>query len=251
MGYLLDIAPKELEKVLYFGGSYVIISVDGEKREADLPVLSEKVDEIKARYDVYAEDRVAAIRTMRAEVQRVLDGELDPEEFHGDAEPDDEFGFFNYFDIYETYRRIVVKSAQLGDDEIKGQRAKVDKLADDYVDRGLKAVDEAKTNIDRAWEQFKSIAPRDVVGDETLYLQMERMFGRDAGFEPESFGVYFNGGTGAEAVRELLTQVDLDAECAELEADRSTRRRVSARAGPSSACAWRPPSSAAATVRSG
>ena len=27
MGYLLDIAPKELEKVLYFGGSYVIISV--------------------------------------------------------------------------------------------------------------------------------------------------------------------------------------------------------------------------------
>ena len=36
MGYLLDIAPKELEKVLYFGGSYVIISVDDEKRTADL-----------------------------------------------------------------------------------------------------------------------------------------------------------------------------------------------------------------------
>ena len=99
---------------------------------------------------------------------------------------------------------------------MKGQRTKVDKLADDYVDRGLKAVEVAKNNIDRAWEQFKSIAPRDVVGDETLYLQMERMFGRDAGFEPESFGVYFKGGTGAEAVRELLTQVDLEAEAEEL-----------------------------------
>ena len=216
MGYLLDIAPKELEKVLYFGGSYVIISVDDEKRTADTALLSEKVEEIKARYGVYADDRVAAIRVMRGEVQRVLDHELDADEFHAGSEPDDEFGFFNYFDIFETYRRIVVNAAQLGADEVKGQRAKVDKLADDYVDRGLKAVDVAKNNIDRAWEQFKSIAPRDVVGDETLYLQMERMFGRDSGFEPESFGVYFKGGTGAQAVRELLTAVDLEAEAEEL-----------------------------------
>ena len=36
MGYLLDIAPKELEKVLYFGGSYVIISVDDERARHDL-----------------------------------------------------------------------------------------------------------------------------------------------------------------------------------------------------------------------
>ena len=68
--------------MLYFGGSYVIISVDDEKRAADLALLSEKVDEIKARYSVYADDRDAAIRAMRAEVQRVLDHELDADEFH-------------------------------------------------------------------------------------------------------------------------------------------------------------------------
>jgi len=135
MGYLLDIAPKELEKVLYFGGSYVIISVDDEKRMADTALLSEKVEEIKARYGVYADDRVAAIRVMRGEVQRVLDHELDADEFHAGSEPDDEFGFFNYFDIFETYRRIVVNAAQLGADEVKGQRAKVDKLADDGFPR--------------------------------------------------------------------------------------------------------------------
>ena len=42
------------------------------------------------------------------------------------------------------------------------------------------------------------------------------MFGREPGYEPESFGVYFTGGTGAEAVRELLKRVDLDAEATEL-----------------------------------
>jgi len=216
MGYLLDITPKELEKVLYFGGSYVIISVDEEKRAADLMMLDGKVQELKAKYDDYSEGRVAAIRKMREEVVKILAGELTSEEFHADAEPDDEFGFFNYFDVFETYRRIVVNSAEFGDEDKKQSLVKVDKLADDYIDRGLKAVDAAKQNVDKAWDQLKTIRPRDVVGDETLYLQMERMFSRDSGFEPESFGVYFQGGTGAEAVRALLNQIDLDAEAEEL-----------------------------------
>ena len=186
MGYLLDIAPKELEKVLYFGGSYVIISVDVEKREQDMPLLQERVNELKSRYDTYAEDRVRAIRAMHDELAEIMAGERPAEEFHVSEQPDDEFGFFNYFDIFETYRRISVGVEQLGADEIKQQRNKVDKLADDYVDRGLKAVEAAKGLVERAWEQFRTVTARDVVGDENLYLQMERMFGRDPGYEPES-----------------------------------------------------------------
>ena len=216
MGYLLDIAPKELEKVLYFGGSYVIISVDTEKRDKDMALLDERIQELKGRYEAYAEDRVRAIRAMHEELAEIFDGARTADDFHTGEEPDDEFGLFNYFDIFETYRRIAVNVEQLGPDEIKLQRTKVDKLADDYVDRGNKAVEHAKGLVERAWEQFKSIAPRTVVGDENLYLQMERMFGRDPGYEPESFGVYFKGGTGAEAVRELLKQVDLEAETNEL-----------------------------------
>ena len=131
-----------------------------------------------------------------------------------------------------------MNAAQLGPDEIKGQRTKVDKLADDYIDRGLKAVERRQgATSTSAWEQFKSIAPRDVVGDETLYLQMERMFGRDAGFEPESFGVYFKGGTGAEAVRELLKRRRPRGRGRRAQARPSTPPRASARAAPSSACA--------------
>ncbi|MEI6726120.1 MAG: DNA-directed RNA polymerase subunit beta', partial [Actinomycetes bacterium] len=216
MGYLLDIAPKELEKVLYFGGSYVIISVDAERRDNDLMMLQEKIDEIKATYDAYAEKRSQAIRDMHDELITIVDGEREADAFHVDSDPEDEFGYFNYFDIFESYRRIAANVAALGPDELKQQRTKADKLRDDYVDRGFKNVQGAKDQIDKAWDLFKTIAPRDVIGDETLYQQMERMFGREPGYEPESFGVYFTGGTGAEAVRELLKRVDLEAEAIEL-----------------------------------
>ena len=42
IGYLLDIAPKELEKVLYFAAS-IVTKVDDEKRAADLADLEDKV----------------------------------------------------------------------------------------------------------------------------------------------------------------------------------------------------------------
>ena len=216
MGYLLDIAPKELEKVLYFGGSYVIISVDAERRDNDLMMLQDKIDEIKARYDAYAEKRSQAIRDMHDELISIVDGEREADDFHVDSDPEDEFGYFNYFDIFESYRRIAVNASALGPDELKLQRTKADKLRDDYIDRGFKNVVHAKDQIDRAWEQFKTIAPRNVVNDEALYQQMERMFGREPGYEPESFGVYFTGGTGAESVRELLKRVDLESEAADL-----------------------------------
>ncbi|HEY5112501.1 MAG TPA: DNA-directed RNA polymerase subunit beta', partial [Coriobacteriia bacterium] len=216
MGYLLDMAPKELEKVLYFGGSYVIISVDAERRDNDLMMLQDKIDEIKARYDAYAEKRSQAIRDMHDELISIVDGEREADDFHVDSDPEDEFGYFNYFDIFESYRRIAVNASALGPDELKLQRTKADKLRDDYIDRGFKNVGHAKDQIDRAWEQFKTIAPRNVVNDEALYQQMERMFGREPGYEPESFGVYFTGGTGAESVRELLKRVDLESEAAEL-----------------------------------
>ncbi len=38
LGYLLDLAPKDLEKIIYFA-AYMITSVDAEKRDRDLPTL--------------------------------------------------------------------------------------------------------------------------------------------------------------------------------------------------------------------
>ncbi|RAE62984.1 hypothetical protein DN540_34465, partial [Burkholderia multivorans] len=43
LGYLLDLAPKDLEKVIYFA-AYMITSVDEESRHRDLPSLQNKID---------------------------------------------------------------------------------------------------------------------------------------------------------------------------------------------------------------
>ena len=43
LGYLLDIAPKDLEKVIYFA-AYMVTSVDEEQRHNDLPDLQDEFD---------------------------------------------------------------------------------------------------------------------------------------------------------------------------------------------------------------
>jgi len=60
LGYLLDLAPKDLEKVIYFA-AYMITSVDEEQRHADLPSLEAQIQvekkEIENRRDADIETR--------------------------------------------------------------------------------------------------------------------------------------------------------------------------------------------------
>ena len=60
IGYLLDIAPRELEKVLYFAAS-IVTSVDVEKRAADLADLEDKVRAESERIDVDRDEALAAL----------------------------------------------------------------------------------------------------------------------------------------------------------------------------------------------
>jgi DNA-directed RNA polymerase subunit beta' len=61
LGYLLDIAPKDLEKVIYFA-AYMITSVDEEARQRDLPSLEAKIDverkQLEGRRDSDIENRM-------------------------------------------------------------------------------------------------------------------------------------------------------------------------------------------------
>src|ERR687893_59710 len=60
IGYLLDIAPRELEKVLYFAAS-IVTSVDNEAREKDLNDLEDKVTAEYERIDVDREEALGAL----------------------------------------------------------------------------------------------------------------------------------------------------------------------------------------------
>ena len=61
LGYLLDLAPKDLEKVIYFA-AYMITSVDEDSRHRDLPTLQNQIDVEKKQIS----DRLAADLDRRA-----------------------------------------------------------------------------------------------------------------------------------------------------------------------------------------
>ncbi len=62
IGYLLDIAPRELEKVLYFAAS-IVTSVDDKARKKDLNDLEEKVTAESERIYVDRDEELAALET--------------------------------------------------------------------------------------------------------------------------------------------------------------------------------------------
>ena len=76
LGYLLDLAPKDLEKVIYFA-AYMITSVDEEARHRDLPSLEAKVEverkQIESRRDADIETRMQKIEEDVAQLE--ADGE--------------------------------------------------------------------------------------------------------------------------------------------------------------------------------
>src|SRR3954465_11971597 len=61
IGYLIDMAPKELEKVLYFAAS-MITWVDDEARQKDSPKLEKEVQKVVDSYDAEKEERVQELK---------------------------------------------------------------------------------------------------------------------------------------------------------------------------------------------
>ncbi|MCL3860036.1 DNA-directed RNA polymerase subunit beta' [Actinotalea sp. K2] len=72
LGYLLDLAPKDLEKVIYFA-AYMITEVDDEGRHEDLPNLQNEIDlekkEITTRRDVDIDKRARKLEADLAELE--------------------------------------------------------------------------------------------------------------------------------------------------------------------------------------
>ncbi|HEU4750287.1 MAG TPA: DNA-directed RNA polymerase subunit beta' [Acidimicrobiia bacterium] len=160
LGYLLDMSPKELEKVIYFA-AYLITSVDDEKRHKDLSELEEN---------------------MRAEIQVVRDE----------------------FDQWKAARleRLEVELAQMEEggartQEISGRRREVEKEMKEREDRSGREVE----LVEDAYETFRTMGRKTLIESEQLWRAIA-----------ERYDGYFLGGMGAEAVKDLLDKLDLDAE---------------------------------------
>ena len=165
LGYLLDIPPKELEKVLYFASS-IITSVDKEARDEDVDELR---DELAADLEELDAERDRLIESTRR-----LSTTYVPE--------DDDF-----IDDIDDDERLTPEEVE-------------EEIADIYDE-----FNERKALRKEAFDAFLKIEPKQLVPDEALYREM-RLNYRD----------YFTGGMGAEAVRDLLEDMDLAAVAEEL-----------------------------------
>ena len=74
LGYLLDIAPKDLEKVIYFA-AYMITAVDEEARHRDLPSLEAKVQTERSRMEQRRDSELEARRVKLEEDMAQLEAD--------------------------------------------------------------------------------------------------------------------------------------------------------------------------------
>ena len=196
IGYLLDMAPKELEKVLYFAAS-IVTFVDDEARQRDLHQLEGEVNKVLDSYAQEKEERVLELRqSLENRIEYLRTGR--------------QADFTDEDHLWAEALDVNVK--KMADDERERLEKDLRKTFDSDIQDTEAYIEDAAERMRSVWELFRDMGSKDVVSDETLFRELKDRFG-----SPFGFGEYFRGGMGAEAVRDLLEQVDLDAERAELE----------------------------------
>ena len=197
IGYLIDMAPKELEKVLYFAAS-MVTWVDDEAREKDVPKLEKEVQKVIDSYDAEKEQQVQELReSLERRLEYLKTGK--------------QTSFSDDDHLWADSLDINIKKLSDEDREKLEKELTEDLRVRHRRHRGLHR-GRRRADAPDVWELFQEMKPKDVITDETLFRELKDRFG-----SPYGFGEYFRGGMGAESVRDLLEQVDLDAEQAELE----------------------------------
>jgi DNA-directed RNA polymerase subunit beta' len=157
LGYLLDIAPKSLEKVIYFA-AHLITWVDDERRHKDQPELEA---DIKAEIE---------------ELQAELDGRLAARA--------------------KEYEVELAEIEGRGGKKVDTERAEkaYTKDREELEARGQAEIDHLKS----VWTTFEKLAPKQLVDDERVWREIV-----------DRYQEYFTGGMGAEAVKDLISRLDM------------------------------------------
>jgi DNA-directed RNA polymerase subunit beta' len=164
LGYLLDLAPKDLEKIIYFA-SYVIVAVDTEARHRDMSTVEAEITAEKRHAE---SGRDAEIEKRASKLEGDL-AELEAEGAKSDV------------------RRKVKEG---GEREMRQMR-----------DRAQREID----RLDEVLDTFRKLDRKQLITDELLYRELR-----------DRFGEYFTGAMGAEAIKALVQNLDLDNEAESL-----------------------------------
>jgi DNA-directed RNA polymerase subunit beta' len=160
LGYLLDMAPKDLEKVIYFA-AYMVISVDEEGRHSDLPGLENEI---------------------RLEI-KTLEQQRDSQ-------------------IAVRLGTLETEMAALEEEGAKSdQKRKVRDAGEKEMGQIRKAFDEQIAQLERVWDDFRSLKVGDLKPEDSVFHELQ-----------DRFGLYFEAHMGAEAIQKRLQAFDLQAE---------------------------------------
>ncbi|RBP97222.1 DNA-directed RNA polymerase subunit beta' [Bifidobacterium aemilianum] len=137
LGYLLDIAPKDLEKVIYFA-AYMVTKVDEEQRHQDMPDLQDEFDNELAnlykRRDNDIEERAKKLESDLADLEQEED----------------------------------VKSAA---------KSKLRNSAEREMNAIRQRYDDQAQRLSAVFDRFKSLKPGDMEGDVDLWIEMVDRYG--------------------------------------------------------------------------
>ncbi len=206
IGYLIDMAPKELEKVLYFAAS-VITWVDEEAREKDLGDLEKEVEKQAGEYEREREQRTQELneslnrRLAHLGVAADKDSEAPAPGSTEGFNEDDEL----WADTVSNVKRMKAEDREKTAKELR-------KNFDAEIADTEGYLEEAAERLREVFKIFSEMKPKDVINDETTFRELKDRFG-----SPFGWGEYFRGGMGAESVRDLLEQVELEPEAELLE----------------------------------
>jgi DNA-directed RNA polymerase subunit beta' len=196
IGYLLDMAPKELEKVLYFAAS-IVTWVDDEARTKDLDSLEKEVNKVLDSYAAEREERVLELQESLKRREKYLQNGK-------------QTGFSDEDHLWAD--SLDVNLQKISDEERDKLIKELTKAFEADIADTEAYIEDAAERMRGVWELFKTMEPKQIEHDEATFRELKERFGSSYGF-----GEYFRGGMGAEAVRDLLQQVDLEAERIDLE----------------------------------
>ncbi len=182
LGYLLDLAPKDLEKIIYFA-AYLVTEVDEDARHRDLASVEAQIGVEKQRIlDKMNADVEARLKKLEADI-----AELEAEGAKGDV------------------RRKVRDGA---DREVKQIRTRAERQAEE-----LEAVLDEFRKL-----SVKQLIPDERLYRELRDRFGKGAKNADGTWKtaPGTMGEYFEAGMGAEALKKLLESFDLEAEAESL-----------------------------------
>ncbi len=181
LGYILGLTPKDLEKVLYFD-SYIIVSVDKDRINIDKEKIKALYENYLTQMDDLHDERIKEIKTTNEDfLKRYKDGEpLTELEAFDDTELESEK------DVEAKIAKIIKENEKLlGEEE--------------------EIFEEQLNLVKKAQILFHNLDPKMLIADENLFKKLK-----------EIYGLYFKGGMGAEAVKELLKNIECEKQVEEL-----------------------------------